>query len=61
MRMSGWLFIHTQRGAKQRYAPDLMKDPVISFVDRTFLVWALGGLAVAFGLGFAIGAPSKPG
>ena len=51
----GWLFIHTQRGAKERYAPDLIKDPVISFVDRTFLVWALGGLAVAFVLGFAIG------
>src|SRR5205823_7092519 len=31
----GWLFIHTQRGAKRRYAPDLMADPVVSFVDRT--------------------------
>ena len=38
----GWLFIHTQRGAKERYAPDLIKDPVIRFVDRTFIVWALG-------------------
>jgi stearoyl-CoA desaturase (delta-9 desaturase) len=51
----GWLFIHTQRGAKQRYAPDLMKDPVIRFVDRTFLVWAIGGLGMAFCLGFFIG------
>ena len=33
----GWLFIHTQRGDKERYAPDLIKDPVISFVDRTFI------------------------
>src|SRR3954470_11788965 len=49
----GWLFIHTHRGAKCRYAPDLMNDPVIRFVDRTFLVWALGGLAAAFGLGWA--------
>ena len=40
----GWLFIHTQRGNRRRYAPDLVKDPVVSFVDRTFLVWALGGL-----------------
>jgi stearoyl-CoA desaturase (Delta-9 desaturase) len=51
----GWLFIHTHRGARKRYAPDLIKDPVISFVDRTFLVWALGGFVVAFGLGYAIG------
>ena len=57
----GWLFIHTQRGAKERYAPDLMKDPIIRFVDRTFLVWALGGLAMAFGLGFAIGGTLEAG
>jgi stearoyl-CoA desaturase (delta-9 desaturase) len=51
----GWLFIHTQRGARKRYARDLLADPVISFVDRTFLVWALGGLFVAAGLGYLIG------
>ncbi|HLM08285.1 MAG TPA: acyl-CoA desaturase [Thermoleophilaceae bacterium] len=51
----GWLFVHTQRGARRRYAPDLMNDPVVSFVDRTFVVWALGGLALAFALGYAIG------
>jgi stearoyl-CoA desaturase (Delta-9 desaturase) len=51
----GWLFIHTQRGAKCRYAPDLLKDPIVRFVDRTFLMWALAGLAMSFGLGWAIG------
>ena len=51
----GWLFIHTHRGARNRYARDLIEDPVISFVDRTFLYWALGGFAAAFGLGYAIG------
>jgi len=51
----GWLFRHDQRGARARYAPDLLADPVICFVDRTFVVWALGGFAVAFGLGVAIG------
>jgi stearoyl-CoA desaturase (Delta-9 desaturase) len=51
----GWLFIHTHRGARKRYARDLIEDPVISFVDRTFLVWALGGFVAAFGLGYAIG------
>ena len=24
----GWLFIHTQRGNKERFAPDLLKDPI---------------------------------
>ncbi|HEX2125291.1 MAG TPA: acyl-CoA desaturase [Thermoleophilaceae bacterium] len=51
----GWLFIHTHRGARRRYAPDLLKDPIVSFVDRTFVVWALGGLAASFLLGWAIG------
>jgi stearoyl-CoA desaturase (Delta-9 desaturase) len=47
----GWLFDHTQRGARERFAPDLLADPVVSFVDRTFLVWALLGMAIPFGLG----------
>ncbi len=51
----GWLFIHTHRGCKERFAPDLLADPVIRFVDRTFILWALVGLAIPFGLGVAIG------
>jgi stearoyl-CoA desaturase (delta-9 desaturase) len=51
----GWLFIHTQRGNRRRYAPDLIADPVVSFVDRTFIPWALGGFVAAFGLGWLIG------
>jgi stearoyl-CoA desaturase (Delta-9 desaturase) len=51
----GWLFRHDQRGSRSRYAPDLLRDPVVRFVDRTFFVWAIGGLALAFGLGWAIG------
>jgi stearoyl-CoA desaturase (Delta-9 desaturase) len=51
----GWLFIHTHRGARKRYARDLIEDPLISFVDRTFLVWVLAGFLAAFGLGYAIG------
>jgi stearoyl-CoA desaturase (delta-9 desaturase) len=51
----GWLFIHTHRGNKQRYAPDLLKDPLISWVDRTFVMWVLAGLAVPFLLGGLIG------
>jgi stearoyl-CoA desaturase (delta-9 desaturase) len=51
----GWLFIHTERGNKRRYAPDLLDDPDIRFVDRTFLFWAIGGLLLPFGLGWLIG------
>jgi stearoyl-CoA desaturase (delta-9 desaturase) len=51
----GWLFIHTQRGNRKRYAPDLLRDPVVAFVDRTFVLWALGGFAAPFLLGWLIG------
>ena len=51
----GWLFIHTERGLKTRYAPDLIADPVVNFINRTFVLWVLAGLAVPFLLGWAIG------
>jgi stearoyl-CoA desaturase (Delta-9 desaturase) len=51
----GWLFNHSQRGSRDRFAPDLMADPVIRFVDQTFLLWSLLGLAIPFGLGVLIG------
>ena len=51
----GWLFLHTQRGNKARYAPDLIADPLIRFIDRTTLWWIALGLAVPFGLGYALG------
>jgi stearoyl-CoA desaturase (Delta-9 desaturase) len=51
----GWLFNHSQRGARERFAPDLVADPVISFVDQTFVLWSLVGLAIPFGLGVLIG------
>jgi stearoyl-CoA desaturase (delta-9 desaturase) len=51
----GWLFIHTHRGAKERYARDLRADPMIMKIDRLFLVWALGGLGVCFLAGWALG------
>jgi stearoyl-CoA desaturase (Delta-9 desaturase) len=51
----GWTFIHTQRGKKERYAPDLIADPVIRFVDRTFVLWVSVGLLLPFFLGWAIG------
>jgi stearoyl-CoA desaturase (Delta-9 desaturase) len=47
----GWLFDHTQRGARERFTPDLLADPVVSLVDKTFVLWSLVGLAIPFGLG----------
>jgi stearoyl-CoA desaturase (delta-9 desaturase) len=57
----GWLFIHTHRGSRERYAPDLLADPVIDRINRTFLLWAAVGLAIPFGLGLAIGHTIKSG
>jgi stearoyl-CoA desaturase (delta-9 desaturase) len=51
----GWLFIHSHRGAKERYARDLRADPMIMKIDRLFIVWALGGLGVCFLAGWALG------
>jgi stearoyl-CoA desaturase (Delta-9 desaturase) len=51
----GWLFVHDQRALKTRYAPDLLADPIVSFVNRTFLVWVLAGFVVPFTVGFVLG------
>jgi stearoyl-CoA desaturase (Delta-9 desaturase) len=51
----GWIFLHTERGKKDRYAPDLIADPTISFIDRTFVMWVAIGLAAPFVLGVVIG------
>ncbi|MCW2993576.1 MAG: acyl-CoA desaturase [Conexibacter sp.] len=51
----GWLFIHSHRGAKERYARDLRAEPMMMTIDRLFLVWALGGLALCFLAGWALG------
>src|SRR3954452_21351199 len=46
----GWLFLHSQRGTHRRYAPDLLADPIVRTVDRTFVLWVLAGFGAAFGL-----------
>jgi stearoyl-CoA desaturase (delta-9 desaturase) len=51
----GWIFRHDQRGSHDRYAPDLLADPAIRFVDRMFPLWAIAGLAFSFVLGMAVG------
>lgn len=57
----GWLFDHTQRGARERFAPDLLADAVVSFVDKTFLLWSLVGFAIPFGLGVLLGGTADAG
>lgn len=51
----GWLFIHTERGSKERFARDLLRDPVVSYVDRTFFLWAVLSLLAPFALGWVWG------
>jgi stearoyl-CoA desaturase (delta-9 desaturase) len=43
----GWLF-DGQRADPDYYCPSLCKDPIIAFVDRTFPVWVVLGLAIPF-------------
>ena len=51
----GWLFVHDQRGKRSRYAPDLLTDPALRFIDRTFFVWVAAGLGLPFVIGYALG------
>ena len=51
----GWVFSDMEVADEQRYAKDLLADPLIVFVDRMFVVWVLAGLGAAFGLGVALG------
>ncbi len=50
----GWIFRGEGLASRERYAKDLLADPVVSFIDRTFLVWVLAGLAFPFALGVAL-------
>ena len=51
---AGWLLRADDTACPKRYAPDLLADPVMRWIDRTFVVWVLAGLAVPFGLGVAL-------
>jgi stearoyl-CoA desaturase (Delta-9 desaturase) len=51
----GWLFEENGTADAKRYAPDLLEDAGMRFISRNFLWWVLLGLAIPFGLGYAIG------
>jgi stearoyl-CoA desaturase (delta-9 desaturase) len=57
----GWLFLHNQRGKRTRYAPDLIKDPVVSAIDRRFVLCVAGGLVAPFLLGWLFGGTLRDG
>jgi stearoyl-CoA desaturase (delta-9 desaturase) len=50
----GWTFRGVDRASSEHYAPDLLADPVVRFVDRMFPVWILAGLAFPALLGLAL-------
>jgi stearoyl-CoA desaturase (delta-9 desaturase) len=50
----GWIFADQELASEERYAKDLLADPVVRFVDRTFVLWVFLGLAVPFALGYAL-------
>jgi stearoyl-CoA desaturase (delta-9 desaturase) len=50
----GWVFSDMEVADEARYAKDLLADPWIRFVDRTFVLWVIVGLAATFGAGVAL-------
>ena len=49
----GWMFRGKDKANPARYAKDLLADPDMRFIGRTFPLWVLVGLAIPFGLGAA--------
>ena len=50
----GWIFRGKDIANPARYAKDLLADRDLMLISRTFPLWALAGLALPFGLGFAL-------
>jgi stearoyl-CoA desaturase (delta-9 desaturase) len=50
----GWLFLTQGRADRRRYARDLMDDPTMKRISKSFLANAALGLAIPFALGLAI-------
>jgi len=51
----GWLFETVGQAERERFAPDLVRDPVMRAVDRLFFLWVALGLLIPFGIGWAVG------
>ena len=50
----GWVFSDMEVADEKRYAKDLLADPAIRFIDRTFLLWVALGVAAALRHGVAL-------
>jgi stearoyl-CoA desaturase (delta-9 desaturase) len=50
----GWLLSGHGRAEQERYARDLLAEPGLRFVERTFFGWAAFGLALPFALGWLL-------
>jgi len=50
----GWIFSGNELADEERYAKDLLADPVVRMIDRTFVIWVLAGLAFPFALGLTL-------
>jgi stearoyl-CoA desaturase (Delta-9 desaturase) len=50
----GWLFDRAGQAEHARYARDLYEDPGMRLIHKLFFVWVLVGIAIPFGLGYAI-------
>jgi stearoyl-CoA desaturase (delta-9 desaturase) len=50
----GWLFDEHGMADAKRFAPDLLEDKGMRFINRHFIWWVGLSLAIPFGLGFAI-------
>ena len=48
----GWLFSEVGEADKQKYAPDLVEDPGMAQVNRRYLLWIAGSLALPGLFGF---------
>jgi stearoyl-CoA desaturase (delta-9 desaturase) len=50
----GWLFSLAGRAEPERYARDLVTDPLMRAISRLFPGWVALGLAIPFGIGYAV-------
>ena len=51
----GWLMSHGQRAAQRRFARDLLADPLLRAIDRTFILWVALTLALPLAFGWVVG------
>jgi stearoyl-CoA desaturase (Delta-9 desaturase) len=50
----GWLFSLKDRAEPERYARDWLEDRGMRLIDKLFLSWLALGIAIPFGIGFAV-------